>query len=124
MAQEAANDQAGFPGQQEQKDGVYQPGTVVWQGKKFACELTKGQLRFLERGLKAKDIPVTTVMNRKDGLVWKQMYKNDKGTRDKISQFLSRLNKRLAQAIPPTLGMTFHLHDDVIIRHDQMPDSR
>ena len=82
-------------------DGVYSPNVIVFQGKEHRCDLTKRELAFMALALRNGEIPLSTLISLGEGALWKQRFSNDKQTRDKVTQFLSRLNKKLARATPP-----------------------
>ena len=105
-------------------DGFYPPRTAVWHGQEHDCDLTEAQMAFLSVGLTDREVEISQLMNSKNGLVWTVLYRNDRATRDKISQFLSRLNARLSQARPP-LGVSFSLRRsaDSISREEQATPS-
>jgi hypothetical protein len=95
-------------GTPQRADGVYPPDTIVFCGRESQCNLTKREMAFLQLGIVERDIDVHRLMHVKDGLLWKERYLNAKSARDKISQFLSRLNTKLTSANPP-LGCSFSL---------------
>jgi hypothetical protein len=100
-------------------NGVYPPSTIVWHGTEHVCKLTKKEMAFLGVGLTREEVDIHEVMRKPGGCVWQERYLNTKGKRDKISQFLSRLNTKLLDA-KPRLGMSFSLRrdSDCISRND------
>jgi len=103
----------------QRPDGVYSQSEIIWRGVGRQCQLTVPQMKFLKLGLAEAEIDIHKLMHPKHGVVWKQRYQHSKGVRDKISQFISRLNKALADANPP-LGIVFSLPRDaqVVSRAD------
>ncbi len=99
------------PGTPQRTDGVYPPSTVVWRGGEHQCDLTRREMAFLQLGIVAQEVDVYRLMHPKNGLLWKERYLNAKSARDKISQFISRLNTKLLDAKPP-LGISFSLRRD------------
>jgi hypothetical protein len=89
-------------------DGFYPPRTIIWRGDAFDCELTKRQIAFYTLAIDKAEIDIHLVMHRGKGAVWREPYRNTKQHRDKISQFLSRLNNDLSATQPP-LPVTFSL---------------
>jgi hypothetical protein len=81
-------------------DGVYSPNVIVFQGKEHRCDLTKRELAFMALALRNEEIPLGNVIHRGQDALWKESFKNDQKTRDKVTQFLSRLNTKLATATP------------------------
>lgn len=106
-------------GEVQRPDGVYSQSEIIWRGVGRQCQLTVPQMKFLKLGLADAEIDIHKLMHPKHGVVWKQRYQHSKGVRDKISQFISRLNKALADANPP-LGIVFSLPRDaqVVSRAD------
>jgi hypothetical protein len=101
-------------------DGCYGPRTVVYLGREHICDLTKAEMAFLDLALKEQDIDVHRMMHPKEGVVFKTRYvSDDEQKRNRISQFLSRLGKRLSKAKPP-LRIHFSLPRgrDYVVRDD------
>ena len=108
-------------GEAPRADGVYSQREIIWRGVGHECDLTVPQMEFLKLGLADAEIDIHKLMHPKNGVVWKERYQNSKGVRDKISQFVSRLNKALLGATP-ALGIAFSLRRDahVISRTDPL----
>lgn len=106
----------------QRPDGFYPPRTVVWHGQPHECDLTKGQMAFLQLGLHNIEIDVCMLMHQKTGTVWKERYMHSQSQRDKISQYLSRLNKQFLAARPP-LDIEFSLRRgaDFVSRTEPCP---
>jgi hypothetical protein len=68
-------------------------------------------MAFLGVGLTRAEVDIHDVMGKSGGCVWQERYVNTKQKRDKISQFISRLNTKLLNAKPP-LGISFSLQRD------------
>jgi 7-cyano-7-deazaguanine synthase in queuosine biosynthesis len=103
-------------------DGLCSHRELVWGGIEHDCELTKKQMNFLAVVIETKETDIARLMHRTKGAVWKEQFLDTKKKRDKISQFLCRLNARLSEAKPP-LGISFSLrrHAQVISRNDPEP---
>ena len=113
----------GSLGPSERKpDGFHPPRTIIWRGDAYDCELTKQQIAFYTLAVDKAEIDIHLVMHRGKGAVWRESYRNTKRHRDKISQFLSRLNGDLSAAQPP-LPVTFSLrrNSDFIGKSEPSP---
>lgn len=82
-------------------DGFYRPHTLVYRGVEHACDLMESEIAFLNAALAAAHVGVHEIMHPEHGLVFRERYVNAPEKRNKISQFLSRLARRLAEAQPP-----------------------
>jgi hypothetical protein len=91
-------------GGQPRANGVYPPNTLVFAGREFSCNMTKIQMKFLDIGVRKREVSASEVMNRKTGVVWERQYVNEKSTNDVIHQFCTRLNNVLMDA---NTGMSF-----------------
>lgn len=82
-------------------DGVYPPHSLVLRGREYRCELTRRESAFMALALRADEIPLGTLIHRGQDALWQETFRNNQVTRDKVAQFLSRLNKKLAATTPP-----------------------
>ena len=101
-------------------DGCYGARTIVYRGREHTCELTNRDRAFLDVALKEAEVDVHQLMHPRDGLLFKARYVNDdERKRNRISQFLTRLSKRLSNAKPP-LRVHFSLprSRDYVFRDD------
>ena len=64
-------------------------------------QLTSREVRFVSIALRQEDVPLGNLIHRKRDALWRGPFRNDRATRGRVSQFLSRLNKKLAHANPP-----------------------
>jgi hypothetical protein len=81
-------------------DGFHAPDTVVWKGNEHKCRLARREQNFVTMAIGKTFIEVSLVMHLGENALWKQRFHNDKSHRDTVSQFLSRLNRKLAGAKP------------------------
>lgn len=104
------------------QDGVQGPNNFTWRGNTYTCALTKNEMAFLRVALLKGDLTIDVLMNKKSGIVWNELYSAEK--RGKISQFLSRLNVKLANAKPP-FPCIFSLRrgDEYVTRQDPPDDN-
>lgn len=87
-------------------DGVYPPRTIVYRGVVHDCELTSQEVRFLNVALMNQETDIGALMHSGHAAIWHEPYTKSK--RNKISQFLTRVNAKLLSASPP-LRVTFTL---------------
>jgi len=106
------------------EDAVHPSGIVTWNGKTYKCDLSKKEMAFLSLALKSDSIPISSIMNIKDGLVWHERYLATCSQREKIGKLLSRLGNKLVSASPP-MGMSFSLvrDSDFIHRTPRLTDA-
>jgi hypothetical protein len=89
-------------------DGFRAPRTIVWKGCEHTCDLTKKEQAFLTIAISEEFIEIARVMHSGDHPLWKSRFRNEEKQRDTISQFLSRLNRKLASA-KPIVPLSFSL---------------
>jgi len=82
-------------------DGVYPPDTIVVRGCRYKCELSKREMAFLEMALRDEEVELGRLIHRGKGALWKETFRDTQKTRNKVAQFLSRLNRKLADIEPP-----------------------
>lgn len=100
-------------------DGVYPPRTIVYRGREHTCDLTDAEAAFLDRALKGGEVDVHELMRPVDGLAFKERYVANQAKRNRISQFLSRLQTRLLAARPPLgVGLSLPRGKDYVARDD------
>jgi hypothetical protein len=63
--------------------------------------MTRMDQSFLALAMDEQFLDVARVMNESDNALWDELFRNAKSQRDKISQFLLRVNNKLAKAKPP-----------------------
>lgn len=81
-------------------DGVYPPKTIVFRGREYSCKLNAKEMVFLDIAFRNEEVPISTIYSRK-GPIWEGTFVNEKTCRDKVTQFLSRLNRKLSNASFP-----------------------
>ena len=107
---------------ERKSDGFYPPRTIVWRGDAYDCVLTKQQIAFYTLAVDKAEIDVNLAMHRGKGAVWRESYRNTKRHRDKISQFLSRLNNNLSAAQPPLpINFSLRRNSDFIGKSEPPP---
>lgn len=103
------------------QDGVLSARKIVYRGQVHVCDLTKKEMDFLAAYLTVDEIDVYQIMHAHAGALWRQRYRPEKGPRQVISKFLSRLNGKLAAAEPPVaISYSLARKRDVITR-EAMP---
>lgn len=85
---------------EDRPDGVYPPHTIVVAGREYRCDLNKDQMEFMEIAVRDAEIALGRLIHRGKDAFWRETFTNDQKTRNKVHQFLSRLNKQLANASP------------------------
>lgn len=85
---------------EDRPDGVYPPRTIVVRGREYKCDLNKREMAFLGMALRDEEVELGRLIHRGLDAVWKQSFANTRTTRNKVTQFLSRLNRKLAAAVP------------------------
>lgn len=85
---------------EDRPDGVYPPRTVVVRGREFKCELNKNQMAFMQIALQNDEVELGQIIHRGQDALWNETFSDTRATRNKVTQFLSRLNKKLASARP------------------------
>jgi len=87
---------------EDRPDGVLPPRTVVVCGCEYQCkaDLKADEMRFLEIALRDEEVELGRLIHRGADALWKETFLNTRKTRNKVHQFLSRLNKKLADASP------------------------
>lgn len=99
------------------------PRTIVFRGVEYDCPgLTSQQGSFLQATIRNAETPLEALMHRDGGAIWQQTYTGTQTQRDRITQVISRVNRRLLQCSPP-LGISFSLRsgEDFITRIDPQP---
>lgn len=81
-------------------DGVRSARLVVVCGVEYRCDLTKREMDFLNLAFAQEEVEIETIWNRKDGVLWKSKFVNEKSNRDKVAKFISNLNKKLNKTQP------------------------
>lgn len=82
-------------------DGIHAPDTLVWKGREHKRAMTRMDQSFLALAMDEQYLDVARVMNESENALWGEHFRNTKSQRDKISQFLLRVNNKLAKAKPP-----------------------
>jgi hypothetical protein len=82
-------------------DGVHGPNRVVLGGTEYSCDLTKREMEFLAIALGKSEVELGSIIHRGEDALWRETFSDCRETRNKVTQFLSRLNKKLAHAKPP-----------------------
>lgn len=99
------------------RDGVLSARNIVYRGRTHTCDLTKSEMDFLSAYLATDEIDVHQLMHPRTGAIWRQRYRRERGPRQTISQFLSRLNRKLALAEPPVpISYSLARRRDAIVR--------
>jgi hypothetical protein len=104
-------------------DGYYLPGTIVWHGRRYECELSKKEAQFFAVAHANDETDAQQLMYKGKGAVWNQRYSNVKPKRDLIAKLISRVNEKFAEATP-RVPIVFALRRgyDCIDREDLAPD--
>ncbi|MEX0678370.1 MAG: hypothetical protein WD063_14915 [Pirellulales bacterium] len=89
-------------------DGYHAPNQVVFRGIEHTCSLSRKEELFIAKGVVSQFVQIDQVMRIDSDAVWRETFRNTKAQRDRISQFLGRLNNKLAKATPP-LRLSFHV---------------
>lgn len=85
---------------EDRLDGVYPPRTVIVAGREYKCDLTPDEMTFLTMALGSDEVELGRLIHRGQDALWRETFSNSKKTRNKVHQFVSRLNKSLAKASP------------------------
>lgn len=99
------------------------PRTIVFRGVEHDCpSLTRQQIAFLRVAMPNIETRAEDLMHRGTGAVWQQTYTGTQTQRDRISQLISRVNRKLSECSPP-LGIAFSLRsgENFISRLDPQP---
>ncbi len=89
-------------------NGICAPNRLVWEGREHEFAMTTLDQRFLALAIDEQYLDVARLMNESKDALWSEHFRNKKSQRDKISQFLLRVNNKLARAKPP-VPMCFSL---------------
>jgi hypothetical protein len=81
-------------------NGFYAPETIIWHGREHECALTKQEAQFFARAHANDETELQQLMYKGKGAVWNQRYSNVKPKRDAIAKLVSRINNKLADAVP------------------------
>jgi hypothetical protein len=112
-------------GEPPRPDGVYDHNAIIWKGRSYRCDLKESEAAFLKIALVQSEIELTTLMDVRSGVIWKERYNGTEPQRKKIGQFKSRLEKALMNAQPPfPMNFTVPRGYDVIRRHEYTASSR
>lgn len=85
------------------------PRTILFRSVEHDCsDLTRQQIAFLRIAMRNAETQIGVLMHRGDGAVWKDRYTGAEAQRGRISQLVSRVNRKLSECSPP-LGISFSL---------------
>jgi hypothetical protein len=85
---------------EDRPDGVYSAHTIVVAGTEYECDLSKREMDFMAIALRDRELELGSLIHRGQGALWKGTFSDTRAIRNKVTQFLSRLNKKLAAAKP------------------------
>lgn len=83
------------------QDAVVSPRKIIYGGREHACDFTAAETAFLAAYLAVKEIDVHQIMHTGKDPVIKGRYQPVEKQRNRVHQFLSRLNTKLADAHVP-----------------------
>lgn len=86
---------------EDRPDGVYPPRTVIVARREYRCDLKPDEMTFLEIAVGSDEVELGCLIHRGQDALWRETFSNTRQTRNKVHQFLSRLNKALLKANPP-----------------------
>lgn len=92
----------------DRPDGVYPPRMIIVNGREYKCDLSGREMAFLGIALRDEEVQLGQIIHRGRDALWKETFSDTRGTRNKVTQFLSRLNKKLA-AVQPQFPFFFSL---------------
>lgn len=106
----------------QRRDGIFGQRVVV-AGVEYKPDLTKREMAFLGIALVNESVPIERVWHRGKDALWKGKFVNDRTNRNKLAQFISGLNAKLARLTPPfPFFFTVPRGEQVIVRTSQSAD--